>query len=81
MAGEAQSAVTLRRTGSTTMPDPRSSRMIWIGAWGALFGAVVYSLAQTDEMLPINRILFGVDSTLMLIWLLVILFDGPGRQS
>ncbi|MCJ2054173.1 hypothetical protein [Methylobacterium sp. J-070] len=64
-----------------TMPDPRSSRLAWIGAWGGLVGVVVYSLVQTDEMLPINRILFGITSTLMLIWLLVILFDGPGGQS
>lgn len=77
----AQSAVILRRTGTTTMPDPRSSRMAWIGAWGGLFGLVIYGLAQHEEMLPINRVLFGVNSTLMLIWLLVILFDGPGRQS
>ena len=81
MAVEAQNADTPRRTRSTTMPDPRSSRMAWIGAWGGLFGVAIYSLAQADEMLPINRILFGITSTLMLIWLLVILFDGPGRQS
>ena len=81
MAGKAQNAITLRRTGSTTMPDPRNSRMTWIGAWGGLFGVAIYSLAQADEMLPINRVLFGITSTLMLIWLLVILFDGPGRQS
>ncbi|WP_267427654.1 hypothetical protein [Methylobacterium sp. GC_Met_2] len=47
---------------------------------GGLFGVVIFSLAQLDEMLPINRILFGINSTLMLIWLFVILFDGPGRQ-
>ena len=70
-----------RQPGATTMPDPRRSRMAWIGAWGGLFGVVIYSLAQFDEMLPINRILFGINSTLMLIWLLVILFDGSGRQS
>ncbi|MCJ2021937.1 hypothetical protein MKK84_31810 [Methylobacterium sp. E-065] len=55
--------------------------MAWIGVWGGLFGVVVYSLAQFDEMLPINRLLFGITSTLMLIWLLVILFDGRGGQS
>lgn len=81
MAGEAQSAVTLRQTGTITMPDPRSSRLLWIGALGGLFGVAIFSLAQLDEMLPVNRILFGIDSTLMLIWLLVILFDGPGKQS
>jgi hypothetical protein len=54
--------------------------MAWIGAWSGLFGVVVYSLIQPDEMLPINRLLFGIDSTLMLIWLLVILYDRPGGQ-
>lgn len=78
---EVQSAHDQLRTGTTTMPDPRSSRIAWIGAWGGLFGVVVYSLVQADEMLPINRILFGITSTLLLIWLLVILYDGPGGQS
>ena len=63
------------------MPDPRSSRMAWIGAWGGLFGVMIYSLVQAGEMLPVNRILFGIVSTLLLIWLLIMLFDGPGRQS
>lgn len=81
LATKAQSTATLRRTGSTTMPDPRSSHMAWIGAWGGLFGVVIYSLVQADQMLPINRLLLGINSTLMLIWLLIILFDGPGGQS
>ncbi|MGH1592373.1 hypothetical protein ACRBEV_33180 (plasmid) [Methylobacterium phyllosphaerae] len=55
--------------------------MAWIGAWGGLFGVVIYSLVQADQMLPINRLLLGINSTLMLIWLLIILFDGPGGQS
>ena len=63
------------------MPDPRSSRMAWISAWSGLFGVVIYNLVQADEMLPINRILFGIVSTLLLVWLLILLFDGPGRQS
>jgi hypothetical protein len=55
--------------------------MAWIGAWSGLFGVVIYNLVQADEMLPINRILFGIVSTLLLVWLLILLFDGPGRQS
>lgn len=78
---EVHSAVAQRRTGSMRTPNSRRSRLLWIGALGGLFGVIIFSLAQLDEMLPINRILFGIDSTLMLIWLLVILFDGPGRQS
>lgn len=76
-----QSACVQHRTGSTTMPDPRRPLMAWIGAWSGTFGVVAYGVAQTEEMLPINRVLLGIDSTLMLIWLLVVLFDKPDGQS
>ena len=79
-AMKAQGVVTQRQGSSMRTPNPRSSSMAWIGAWSGLFGVVVYSLVQPDEMLPINRLLFGIDSTLMLIWLLVILYDRPGGQ-
>ena len=78
---KAQSAITPRRTGSTTMPDPRSSRMAWIGASSGLFGTAIYNLAQSDGMLPINRVLFGIDTTLMMIWILVLFYDGSGGRS
>lgn len=80
MAVEAQSAVALRSSGSTTMPDPRRSLMIWVGAWSGVVGVVVYNLALLDEMLLTNRILLAIDTTLLMIWLLVLLLDNPGGQ-
>lgn len=79
MAVEAQSAVTLRSSGST-MPDPRRSLMIWVGAWSGLVGVVVYNLAILDEMLLTNRILLAIDTTLMIAWALVLLLERPGGQ-
>lgn len=77
----AQNETTQRRTGSTTMPDPRSTRAAWIGGWGGVFGGMIYNLAQTAEMLPINRLLLGINSTLLLMWFLALLSDDRGGRS
>ena len=69
-----------RQIGPTSMPDPRSSLMMWIGAWGGIAGVVVYNLAQSGEMLPVNRFLLAVDANLMITWLLILAFEKPGGR-
>lgn len=80
MALKAQSAAAQWRTGSTTMPDPRRSLMIWVGAWSGVVGVVVYNLTVLDEMLLANRILLAIDTTLLIAWILILLLERPDGQ-
>ena len=76
-AHEGDSGARAPATGPIQMSGPRNSLMMWIGVWSGMTGVVIYNVAQPREMLPVNRLLLAIDTSLMIAWLLVFLLDEP----
>ncbi|WP_336490640.1 hypothetical protein [Methylobacterium nigriterrae] len=61
--------------------DTSARLLIWIGALAGLVGFAVFNFAGlTDNVLPVNRALLALVSSLMVTWLLVSVIQTWGDR-
>lgn len=72
--------IALERIAPTVRAGPQYALLTWIATWGAIIGTVWNALAHSKEMLWINRLLFGMDTVLMLAWLVAIILERSDEE-
>ncbi|MCJ2023949.1 hypothetical protein [Methylobacterium sp. J-067] len=69
-----------QRIAPTVRAGPQYALLVWIATWCAIIGTVWNALARSQEMLWVNRLLFAMDTVLMLAWLVAIILEKSDEE-